>query len=65
MYHSKERGIYLKILITGSTGMLGTALLNQFTSLNYDDVKLTSRRKPETTGHFEWVYSDLLTGDGL
>ena len=64
MNHSKERGIYLKILITGSTGMLGTALLNQFTSLNYD-VKLTSRRKPETTGHFEWVYSDLLTGDGL
>ncbi|MEH7436691.1 SDR family oxidoreductase [Neobacillus drentensis] len=54
----------MKILITGSTGMLGTALINQLTNLNFD-VKLTSRRKPVTPGQFEWVYSDLLTGDGL
>ncbi|MDR6123615.1 uncharacterized protein YbjT (DUF2867 family) [Bacillus sp. SLBN-46] len=54
----------MKILITGSTGMLGTALINQLTNLNYD-VKLTSRGKPETTGDFEWVYSDFLTADGL
>jgi len=43
---------------------LGSALLNQLTSPDYE-VKLTSRRKPEFTGNFEWVYSDLLSGEGL
>jgi len=43
---------------------LGSALLNQLTSPVYE-VKLTSRRKPEFTGNFEWVYSDLLSGEGL
>jgi uncharacterized protein YbjT (DUF2867 family) len=54
----------LKILITGSTGQLGSALLQQLKSTEYN-VKITSRRKPESTGQFEWVYSDLVSGEGL
>lgn len=54
----------LKILVTGSTGLLGSALLNQLTSSEYK-VKITSRSKPENTEQFEWVYSDLLSGEGL
>lgn len=54
----------MKILITGSTGHLGSFLLKQLSNSDYK-VKLTSRRKPDFSGNFEWVYSDLLTGDGL
>ncbi|WP_257984443.1 SDR family oxidoreductase [Neobacillus cucumis] len=50
--------------MTGSTGQLGSALLNQLNGSDYK-VKITSRRKPERIGHFEWVYSDLLSGEGL
>jgi nucleoside-diphosphate-sugar epimerase len=50
--------------VTGSTGQLGSALLNKLKGSDYK-VKITSRRKPEDIGHFEWVYSDLLTGEGL
>ena len=50
--------------MTGSTGQLGSALLNQLKGSDYK-VKITSRRKPERMGHFEWVYSDLLSGEGL
>ena len=50
--------------MTGSTGQLGSALLNQLKGSDYE-VKITSRRKPEIIGHFEWVYSDLLSGEGL
>jgi uncharacterized protein YbjT (DUF2867 family) len=57
-------GMYLRILVTGSTGQLGTALLNQLKDSEYE-VKITSRRKPEGIGPFEWVYSDLLSGEGL
>jgi uncharacterized protein YbjT (DUF2867 family) len=56
--------MYLRILVTGSTGQLGTALLNQLKDSEYE-VKITSRRKPEGIGPFEWVYSDLLSGEGL
>lgn len=38
--------LYLKILVTGSTGQLGSALLNQLKESGYK-VKLTSRRKPD------------------
>lgn len=56
--------IVLKVLITGSSGHLGSALLEQL--LNYDyEVKLTSRRRPNLDKDFEWVYSDLMTGEGL
>jgi uncharacterized protein YbjT (DUF2867 family) len=56
----------LKVLVTGSTGLLGSTLVNQLTNLNYE-VKLTSRRKPDITGSrdFKWVYSDMLTGEGI
>ncbi|MFC6114338.1 SDR family oxidoreductase [Sporosarcina thermotolerans] len=54
----------LKVLVTGSTGLLGSALLKQLTSPEYK-VKITSRSKPENTGPFEWVYSDLLSGEGI
>ena len=56
--------LYLRILVTGSTGQLGSVLLNQLKGSDYK-VKITSRRKPEGIGHFEWVYSDLLSGEGL
>ncbi len=54
----------MRILVTGSTGHLGSALLNQLKGSDIK-VKITSRRKPERMEHFEWVYSDLLTGEGL
>lgn len=54
----------MRVLVTGSTGQLGSALLNQLKGSDYK-VKITSRRKPERMGHFEWVYSDLLSGEGL
>lgn len=55
--------LYLRILVTGSTGQLGSALLKQLKGLDYK-VKITSRRKPEGVD-FKWVYSDLLSGEGL
>lgn len=55
--------IYLKVLITGSTGQLGSALLKQLKNTDYQ-VKITSRRQPENV-NFEWVYSDLKTGEGI
>lgn len=51
-------------MVTGSTGHLGSALLNQLTNSDYK-VKVTSRRKPDSTDKFEWVYSDFLSGEGL
>lgn len=60
-----EKGVlHLKILITGSTGQLGSALLNELKNSNYE-VKITSRRKPAGEEQFKWVYSDLLSGEGL
>lgn len=56
--------MYLRILVTGSTGQLGSALLNQLKGSEYK-VKITSRKKPVVIGPFEWVYSDLLTGEGI
>ncbi|KEZ53754.1 nmra-like family protein [Metabacillus indicus] len=53
----------MKILVTGSTGQLGKTITNHLKDSEYE-VKLTSRRKPEDMS-YEWVYSDLLTGDGL
>lgn len=55
--------LYLRILVTGSTGQLGSALLKQLKGLDYQ-VKITSRSKPEGVD-FTWVYSDLLSGEGL
>jgi uncharacterized protein YbjT (DUF2867 family) len=55
--------IYLKVLVTGATGQLGSALLRQLKNTDYH-VKITSRRKPENV-NFEWVYCDFLTGEGL
>ena len=54
----------LKILVTGSTGKLGSALIHQLKGSGYE-VYATSRRKPEGLGHVDWVYSDLLSGEGL
>lgn len=54
----------MKILVTGATGQLGSALLNQFENTDYS-VQMTSRRKPECKGNFDWVYSDMLSGQGL
>lgn len=53
----------MRILVTGSTGQLGSALLKQLKGLDYQ-VKITSRRKPKEVD-FTWVYSDLLFGEGL
>ncbi|MCM3444100.1 SDR family oxidoreductase [Metabacillus halosaccharovorans] len=54
----------MRILVTGSTGKLGSALLHRLESSGYK-IKLTSRRKPERMVNGEWVYSDLLSGEGL
>jgi uncharacterized protein YbjT (DUF2867 family) len=54
----------LRILVTGSTGQLGSTLLKQLKGSDYK-VKITSRRKPEGLGHFELIYSDLSSGEGL
>jgi uncharacterized protein YbjT (DUF2867 family) len=54
----------LRILVTGSTGHLGSALLNQLKGSDYK-VKITSRKKPKGSEHFEWIYSDLFSGEGL
>ncbi len=54
----------MQILVTGCTGRLGTALLQHLQESDYR-VKITSRRKPEYDGTFAWVYSDLLTGEGV
>jgi uncharacterized protein YbjT (DUF2867 family) len=56
--------INLKILVTGSSGHLGTVLLKTLSNSDYE-VKLTSRRKPSFSQNFEWVYSDFMTGEGL
>jgi uncharacterized protein YbjT (DUF2867 family) len=55
--------IYLKVLVTGATGQLGLALLNQLKDTDYQ-IKITSRRKPENV-YFNWVYCDFLTGEGI
>ncbi|UHA58702.1 NAD-dependent epimerase/dehydratase family protein [Metabacillus litoralis] len=54
----------MRILVTGSTGHLGSALLNQLKGSDYK-VKITSRNKPKGNEHFEWIYSDLFSGEGL
>ncbi|MGN7477773.1 SDR family oxidoreductase [Solibacillus silvestris] len=56
--------LYLKVLVTGATGKLGSALLTQLKASDYT-VRTTSRKKTEEIGEFEWVYSDLLSGEGL
>ncbi|MEH7544938.1 SDR family oxidoreductase [Neobacillus vireti] len=54
----------MNLLVTGSSGQLGSTLLKQLNISDYQ-VKLTSRKKPEGIEHVEWVYSDLLTGEGI
>lgn len=54
----------MKILVTGSSGKLGSALTKELKKTEHE-VKLTSRRKPEDIGNFDWIYSDFLTGEGL
>ncbi|MEH7415041.1 SDR family oxidoreductase [Neobacillus drentensis] len=54
----------MNLLITGSSGQLGSTLIKQLGGSDHQ-VKVTSRRKPEGIEHFEWVYSDLLTGEGI
>jgi uncharacterized protein YbjT (DUF2867 family) len=44
--------ISLRVLVTGATGQLGSALLKQLKNTNYE-VKITSRRKPDNL-NFEW-----------
>lgn len=50
--------------MTGATGQLGSALLNQLRGSDFI-IKMTSRRKPEGAEDYEWVYSDLMSGEGL
>ncbi|RFU63112.1 SDR family oxidoreductase [Peribacillus glennii] len=54
----------MNILVTGSTGQLGLALLDQFIHSDCN-VRITSRGKPDNANHFNWVHSDILTGEGL
>lgn len=63
-WHLRVNGvIHLKVLVTGATGQLGSALLKQLKNTDYQ-VKITSRKKPEDV-KFEWVYCDFLSGEGL
>lgn len=54
----------MKILVTGSTGQLGSAVLHQLKDRECS-VIMTSRRKPLCSGDFDWIYSDMLSGQGL
>ncbi|MFP7473457.1 NmrA family NAD(P)-binding protein [Niallia taxi] len=50
--------------MTGSTGYLGSALLWHLKDTEYK-VKITSRRRPQDWHQLDWVYSDLVSGEGL
>ncbi|MGG3467402.1 NAD(P)H-binding protein [Neobacillus pocheonensis] len=50
--------------MTGATGQLGKALLNKLKGSD-NKVRITSRRKPEGIEDFKWIYSDLLSGEGI
>ncbi|UOY92349.1 NmrA family NAD(P)-binding protein [Ectobacillus sp. JY-23] len=54
----------MKLLITGASGQLGSALIRQLKDSEHE-VRMTSRSKPSNIGDFEWIYSDLLLEDGL
>jgi uncharacterized protein YbjT (DUF2867 family) len=60
----RKEPIDVNVLITGSTGQLGTALIDRLRETDYH-VKLTSRTKPAAGASYEWVHSDLLSGEGL
>ncbi|WP_053367966.1 SDR family oxidoreductase [Bacillus sp. FJAT-27245] len=54
----------MKILVTGATGKLGSALVDHLRESD-NEIRLTSRKRPEYPGIFEWVYCDLKTGEGI
>ena len=52
-----------RVLITGGTGVLGSALAPRFASAGYD-VRIMSRRpaRPDASTSAEWATADLSTG---
>lgn len=54
----------VRVLVTGSTGYLGSALLFRLKDTEYK-VKITSRKRPQDWQQLDWVYSDLVSGEGL
>jgi uncharacterized protein YbjT (DUF2867 family) len=53
-----------RILVTGATGMLGRAVVRDFTADGLT-VRATSRQPHRTQNGAEWVVADLATGDGV
>ena len=45
----------IKILITGASGLLGHALVEQATEKGYDVCSLYYEHKPEADGRFKWT----------
>lgn len=54
----------MRILITGGTGTLGQALVNDLWNTGHT-IRITSRRPAPANAQTEWVQADLLTGQGL
>ena len=50
----------MKVLITGSTGLLGTELQRSFTEKGYD-LLLASRKEPKDEHHIQWSIEDGFT----
>ncbi|MBI5927877.1 MAG: NAD(P)H-binding protein [Chloroflexi bacterium] len=53
-----------RILVTGGTGALGSALVNQLRTTHHH-IRLFSRKSSPTTIDAEWAQGDVLSGDGL
>lgn len=52
------------ILVTGGTGTLGTAVVDQLLDAGHD-LRVLSRRTHSAVARHEWATGDLRTGDGM
>jgi 3-oxoacyl-[acyl-carrier protein] reductase len=63
--HNKSK-LHKKVLITGASGLLGQALVNQFNSQGVFVFAQYHKHLPENEGQgCEWIWADFSTGDGI